>query len=111
MALATAPRPAPAAVSTLAAAVLRTGAWLYGGLWVIVAATSPWGPPGPLPVALLAPLAPLVLLATVRSSPGGARPSQPPSGPTRPPPALGPGSGLPVGAPHASRRSIGPPRP
>ncbi len=57
---------ASAPVGALAAALLRTGAWLYGGLWVVAAATSPWGPPGPLAVALVAPLAPLVLLATLR---------------------------------------------
>ncbi len=57
---------APGSIGALAAALLRTAAWLYGGLWVVTAATSPWGPPGTLAVALVAPLAPLVLLATLR---------------------------------------------
>ena len=54
-------------LATLAAALLRTIAWVYGALWLIVAATAPWGPPGLLAVVLLPPLAPLVLLATLRS--------------------------------------------
>ncbi len=59
------PRSIP--VSTIAAALLRTGAWIYLGLWLIVAAAAPWGPPGVLPVLCLLPLAPLVFLATIRS--------------------------------------------
>ncbi len=54
-------------LGTLAAALLRTIAWVYGALWLIVAATAPWGPPGLLAVVLLLPVAPLVLLATLRS--------------------------------------------
>lgn len=68
-------------IATLAAALLRTAAWLYGALWVIVAATSPWGPPGLLPVVVLLPLAPLVMLATVRALSRRPPPARPPSRP------------------------------
>lgn len=68
----------PASIGALAAALLRTAAWLYGGLWVVAAATSPWGPPGTLAVALVAPLAPLVLLASLRSM-ARRTPAAPPS--------------------------------
>jgi hypothetical protein len=71
MAIDAPPRAMP--VATLLAALLRTAAWLYGGLWVIVAATSPWSPPGLLPVVLLLPLAPLVMLASLGSLTGARR--------------------------------------
>ncbi len=60
-------------VATLLGALARTAAWLYGGLWVIAAAASPWGPPGLLPVVLMLPLAPLVMLATLHSLTGARR--------------------------------------
>src|SRR5665647_978981 len=59
--------PRPVSPAMVAAALLRTGAWLYAALWVVVTAAAPWGPPGLLPVVCLAPLGPLVFLAVMRS--------------------------------------------